>query len=181
MQLLALLLIPILFTTAEPIHTPAESIYDFSMQTIEGEETPLSDYAGKVLVVVNVASRCGKTPQYADLQSFYEAHRDKGLEILGFPANNFMGQEPGTNEQIKEFCTSKYGVSFPMFAKISVKGKDQHPLYAWLEEESGQRPKWNFHKYLINRKGEVVMSIGPSQKVSDPKIQKVILDELGKS
>jgi glutathione peroxidase len=92
-----------------------------------------------------------------------------------------MGQEPGTNEQIKEFCTSKYGVSFPMFAKISVKGKDQHPLYAWLEAETGQRPKWNFHKYLINRKGEVVMSIGPSQKVSDPDIQKVILDELGKS
>jgi glutathione peroxidase len=151
------------------------------MQTIDGEEAPLSEYAGKVLVVVNVASRCGNTPQYGDLQAFYEAHQEQGLEILGFPANNFMGQEPGTNEEIKAFCTREYAVSFPMFAKISVKGKDQHPLYTWLEAQTGQKPKWNFHKYLINRQGEVVMSIKPGQKVSDPDIQAAILAELAKS
>jgi len=180
MRILSLLVLLGLFPAFQPERPPVESIYDFTMQTIDGEEAPLSEYSGKVLVVVNVASRCGNTPQYGDLQSFYEEYQDQGLEILGFPANNFMGQEPGTNEEIKAFCTREYAVSFPMFAKISVKGKDQHPLYAWLEAQTGQKPKWNFHKYLINRQGEVVMSIKPGQKVSDPEIKAAILAELGK-
>lgn len=138
----------------------ASSVHDFSVQTIDGNEVSLSQYKGKVLLIVNVASECGFTPQYEDLQAFYEEYASQGVEVLGFPANNFGGQEPGSNEEIKAFCTSRFSVSFPMFAKISVVGADQHPLYEYLSAAAEQEPKWNFHKYLVDQEGKVVAVYG---------------------
>ncbi|KYG81917.1 glutathione peroxidase [Roseivirga ehrenbergii] len=131
------------------------SFYDFKMKTIEGKEISLSEFKGKKVLVVNVASECGFTPQYEDLQNLHEAYGDK-IVVLGFPANNFGGQEPGSNLAIQQFCTAKFGVTFQMFEKISVLGKDRAPLYAWLEKESGKAPNWNFCKYLIDEKGKVI-------------------------
>jgi len=130
------------------------SIYDFKMNSIEGQSIDFSKYKGKTLLIVNVASKCGFTPQYADLEKFHEQYGDK-VVVLGFPANNFGGQEPGTSQQIAEFCQKNYGVSFQMFEKISVKGEDQHPLYKWLQEKSGQEPTWNFCKYVVKPDGTV--------------------------
>jgi glutathione peroxidase len=129
--------------------------YDFTMKTIDGKEKPLADYRGKVLLVVNVASKCGHTPQYKGLEALYEKYGKKGFMILGFPANNFLWQEPGTDSEIQQFCTLKYNVTFDMFSKISVKGDDQHPLYQYLTKESPfpGKVKWNFQKYLIDREG----------------------------
>ena len=155
------------------------SFLDFSVETITGDSVSLSQYEGKVLVVVNVASKCGLTPQYEDLQRFYTEYADRGIEILGFPANNFMSQEPGTNQEIQTFCTSNYGVTFPMFSKISVKGRDQHPLYAFLEAQTGEDPSWNFHKYLVNKRGEVVASIAPRTNIYDPEVVAQIEGLLG--
>jgi len=154
--------------------TTAKSIYDFTMTSLDGKEVSLSDYKGKVVLIVNVASKCGLTPQYEDLQALYESHKDKGLVILGFPANNFMGQEPGTNEEIAAFCQKNYGVSFPMFSKISVKGSDVHPLYAYLKEATGQQPGWNFHKYLISKDGTKLTSIDPRSRVTDSTVKGMI-------
>lgn len=134
--------------------TAPQSIYDFKMPSIDGKQIDFSTYKGKSLLIVNVASKCGNTPQYADLQKLHEQYGDK-VTILGFPANNFGGQEPGTNLQIAEFCQQNYGVSFQMFEKISVKGEDQHELYKWLKEKSGQEPTWNFCKYLVKADGTV--------------------------
>jgi len=133
-------------------------IYQFVMEDISGDAVPLSNYSGNVLIIVNVASKCGYTPQYNDLEATYRAYKDRGLRILAFPANNFGNQEPGTNEEIKEFCSLTYDVTFDMFSKISVKGEDQHPLYRYITEESAVpgEIKWNFQKYLVNRRGEVV-------------------------
>ncbi len=140
---------------------PDSGIYSFTMKNIDGAEVPLSSFNGKVLLLVNVASKCGYTPQYKDLEALYRKYKDQGLEILGFPANNFMWQEPGTDAEIKAFCTTTYDVTFPMFSKISVKGNDQHPLYRYLTSESTDPKfagdvKWNFTKYLIDRKGGIV-------------------------
>ncbi|MDP5172004.1 MAG: glutathione peroxidase [Bacteroidia bacterium] len=154
------------------------SVHSFTMTSLQGEEVSLGDYAGKVVVIVNVASKCGLTPQYEDLQRFYTEYADRGVVVLGFPANNFAGQEPGTNEEIAQFCSANYGVSFPMFSKISVKGKEQHPLYQFLEEATGEKPGWNFHKYLINQEGQVVASISPQTGIYDPKVM-AMLKELG--
>jgi glutathione peroxidase len=134
------------------------SVYEFTARTIEGADKPLSDYRGKALLIVNTASKCGFTPQYRALEALYDRYRPQGLEVLAFPANNFMNQEPGTNRQIREFCAMKYDVSFPLFAKISVKGKDIHPLYAWLTRDSGLPGdiKWNFNKFLVDTSGRVV-------------------------
>jgi len=129
-------------------------LYEFKLASIDGQEIDFSQYKGKNLLIVNVASKCGYTPQYADLQKLHELHGDK-VTILGFPANNFMSQEPGSNEEIAEFCQKNYGVSFQMFEKISVKGKDQHALYALLKEQSGKEPSWNFCKYLVTKDGKV--------------------------
>ena len=131
-----------------------ESIYDFKMNSLEGKEIDFSQFRGKNLLIVNVASKCGFTPQYADLEKMHEELGDK-VVILGFPANNFGSQEPGTNLEIAEFCEKNYGVKFQMFEKISVKGDDQHPLYQWLKEKSGQEPSWNFCKYLVKPDGTV--------------------------
>ncbi len=134
----------------------ATSVDDFEMKTIDGDTVSLSQYDGKVKLFVNVASRCGNTPQYEGLQALYEKYKDDGLVILGFPANNFGQQEPGTDAEIKTFCNREYGVTFPMFSKISVKGADQHPLYKYLTTETGKQIDWNFAKILVGKNGEVV-------------------------
>jgi glutathione peroxidase len=134
----------------------ANSAHDFTLQTIEGQSAPLSQYKGKVLLLVNVASQCGYTPQYAGLQSLYEKYKGKGLVVVGVPANNFGGQEPGSNEDIKAFCTRKYNVSFPMMSKVSVKGSDMVPLYGYLTSQTGGDVKWNFTKFLVGKDGKVV-------------------------
>ncbi len=141
--------------------TPGASIYRFEMDNIDGTPVDIGTYSGKVLLVVNVASKCGYTPQYAGLQQLYEKYQDEGLVVLGFPANDFGSQEPGTDEEIKTFCTTNYNVAFPMFSKISVKGDDIHPLYAYLTSAESNPQyagpiTWNFNKFLIGRDGEVV-------------------------
>lgn len=161
-----------------------KSIYDFTMNSMEGTPIPLQKFKGKVVLVVNVASKCGLTPQYKELQGLYERYQSKGLEILGFPANNFLSQEPGSNKEIQQFCQRNYGVSFPMFKKISVKGENQHPLYVYLtsKKENGlfDAPvKWNFHKYLISKSGKLVASIGPAKRVVDKKVIALIEKLLG--
>ena len=138
-----------------------KGVLDFKVRDIDGKDVKLDKYKGNVLLVVNVASKCGYTPQYEGLQSVYSKYKDKGFYVLGFPANNFGGQEPGTEAEIKEFCTSKYHVTFPMFAKISVKGEDQDPLYKFLTSKETDPAfagdiTWNFNKFLVDRKGKVV-------------------------
>jgi glutathione peroxidase len=142
----------------------ALSLYDFKVQTIDGEERSLADYRGKTVLVVNTASNCGFTPQYESLEALYQQYKTRGFEILAFPANNFMGQEPGTNAEIKTFCSTRFHTSFPLFAKISVKGKDQAPLYHWLTQDSGfpGAIAWNFTKFLVGPDGRVVARFGSS-------------------
>ena len=133
---------------------PVKSLYDFKMNSIEGKTIDFSQYKGKTLLIINVASQCGNTPQYADLQKLHDQYGGK-VTLLGFPANNFGSQEPGSNQEIQTFCKKNYGVTFQMFEKISVKGADQHPLYAWLKEKTGQEPTWNFCKYIVKPDGTV--------------------------
>lgn len=152
--------------------TTAGSFYDFKMKALDGQPIDFSTYKGKTLLIVNVASKCGNTPQYADLQKLQETYGDK-VTILGFPANNFGGQEPGTNLEIGEFCQKNYGVTFQMFEKISVKGNDQHALYAWLKEKTGSEPTWNFCKYLVKPDGTVKFFASKVQP-----LDKQIVDEL---
>ena len=148
------------------------SLYDFTMDDIDGKPVNLGDYKGKVLLVVNTASLCGNTPQYTDLESIYEQYRDKGFEVLAFPANNFGQQEPGSNAEIKGFCLTKYSVSFPLFSKISVKGSDKHPLYRYLTEQSPfpGEVEWNFQKYLVDRSGKIVARYHHRTKPLAPEI-----------
>jgi glutathione peroxidase len=134
--------------------TTVSSLYDFKVNSLDGTPIDFSKYKGKTLLIVNTASKCGYTPQYAELQKLHEQYGNK-ITILGFPANNFGGQEPGSNSEIGEFCKKNYGVTFQMFEKVSVKGDDQHPLYAWLKEKTGQEPTWNFCKYLVKPDGTV--------------------------
>ena len=159
----AILIGAILTMTTSLIAGP--SLYTFTLNSIEGKPAPLADYKGKVILIVNVASRCGYTPQYSGLEATYEKYKDKGFVILGFPANNFGAQEPGTNDEIKTFCTRKYNVTFPMYAKISVKGADKAPLYSYLTEQTGPGIagdiKWNFTKFLVDRNGKVVQRFEP--------------------
>lgn len=147
-------------------------LYAFTMKTIDGKEKKLSDYKGKVLLIVNVASKCGFTPQYKGLESLYNKYKNKGFVILGFPENNFHGQEPGTNSEIKQFCTQNYGVTFDMFSKISVKGEDQSPLYKYLTEDTPVRGdvQWNFQKYLVDRDGNVVAKFEPGTEPLDKSV-----------
>jgi len=153
-----------------------KSIYDFTMKTIDGKEKSLADYKGDVLLVVNVASLCGYTPQYKDLEEVYEKYKEKGFHILAFPANNFGEQEPGTDSEIKTFCESKYSVTFDLFSKISVKGDDQHPLYRYITKDSPfpGDVKWNFQKYLVDKKGNIVAMFPSRVKPTDKQfIEKV--------
>ncbi len=152
-----------------------ESVYSFTLEDIDGHPTALKDFRGQVLLLVNVASKCGYTRQYEGLQALYEKYRDRGLVVLAFPANNFGGQEPGTNEQIKQFCSTTYGVAFPVFAKISVRGDDMHPLYQFLTSSPGN-PRcagdiaWNFTKFLIGRRGDVVGRYEPAIEPFDERL-----------
>jgi glutathione peroxidase len=151
------------------------NLHNFTATAIDGTEYPLAQFAGKKVMVVNVASKCGLTPQYKSLQALYEKYKDRGLVIVGFPANNFLAQEPGTNEEIRAFCEENYGVTFPMMAKISVKGDDIHPLYAWLTKkgENGvadAEVMWNFQKFLIDAQGNFVRSIDPRTSPDDEEI-----------
>jgi glutathione peroxidase len=150
-----------------------KSVHDFKVKDIDGNEVSLSKYKGKVLVFINTASKCGLTPQYKDIQAFYEEYKSKGVEVLGFPANDFMGQEPGTEKEIKEFCSTKFAVTFPMFSKISVKGSNMAPLYKYLtdKKQNGVEDapvKWNFQKFLVDKNGKLVKSFAPSTSVTDP-------------
>lgn len=175
-------IITIIMLSAIMVAPSSNSIHQFTMTSLEGEDVSLEKFKGKVLLIVNVASKCGLTPQYEDLQKLYDERNADGLEILGFPANNFAGQEPGTKSEIKEFCTKNYGVTFPMFSKISVKGNDTHPLYQFLTEKEkngvmDSKVKWNFQKYLLDKDGNLVAMIPPSQSVLSSEVQSQI-DEL---
>ncbi len=166
-----LLFITLFFVT----YMNAQQFYDFKVKTIEGEPFDLNTLKGKKVMVVNTASKCGLTPQYADLEKLYKTYQNNRFIIIGFPANNFLSQEPGTNNEIKEFCTKNYGVTFPMMEKISVKGKDMHPLYQWLTSKAqngvtDSEVKWNFQKYLIDENGRLVAVISPREKPDNEKI-----------
>ena len=152
-------------------------IYNFGLVGIDGKPSPLAFYKGRVMLIVNVASQCGYTPQYAGLEALYEKYKDRGFLVLGFPANNFGGQEPGTNEEIKTFCTRKYNVTFPMYSKISVKGDDQAPLYKYLVKMDPSHSgdvKWNFTKFLVDRDGNVVERFEPAVTPEDPQVRAAI-------
>lgn len=179
-------------------------LYGIAVKRIDGTPASLGDFEGKVLLVVNVASKCGLTPQYAALEKIHETFRDSGFSVLGFPANDFAAQEPGSNAEISQFCTTNYGVQFPMFEKISVKGDDQHPLYAALVAEQpkavhnnpsqlratldkhGLGPKndtdvmWNFEKFLVDRNGKAVARFAPDIAPDDPRITAAIEAEIAK-
>ena len=178
------------------------SLFDIPLRRIDGSAARLADYRGNVLLVVNVASKCGLTPQYTGLESLYQDKRGQGLEVLGFPANNFKGQEPGSDSQIADFCSVNYHVHFPLFSKISVLGEDQHPLYARLtaaqpaaigdgpfrerlksygvNSENSADVLWNFEKFLLSRKGEVVARFAPDVTADDPRLVSAIDEELAK-
>lgn len=151
------------------------NFHSFSAKTIDGEEISMEKFKGKKILVVNVASKCGFTKQYADLQKLYEEYGGDDFTIIGFPANNFLKQEPGTNEEIKEFCTLNYGVTFPMMSKISVKGSDIHPIYAWLTKKENNgimdaKVSWNFQKFMIDEEGKLVDYVSPKGKPYNEKI-----------
>ena len=151
----------------------ASSIHEFTLNSIDGKPAPLAAYKGKVVLVVNVASRCGYTPQYTGLEALYEKYKDKGLVVIGFPANNFGMQEPGTDEEIKTFCSSKYNVTFPMYSKISVKGDDTAPLYQYLMKEKGA-VKWNFTKFLAGKDGKVIQKFDSAVTPDSPELVNAI-------
>ena len=165
-------------TVKEPTkvaHEKHGSPLDFTAKTIDGKEQKLSDYKGKVVLLVNVASKCGLTPQYTALESLYAKYKDQGFVIVGFPANNFGGQEPGTNEEIKQFCTGKYNVTFPMMSKISVKGDDKDPLYKFLTEGGAGKEfagdiEWNFAKFLVDRNGNVIARFASKTTPDSPQV-----------
>jgi glutathione peroxidase len=156
-----------------------KTVYEFTLNSIDGQPTPLSSFKGKVALLVNVASRCGYTPQYAALESVYEKYKDQGFMIVGIPANNFGGQEPGTNQEIKTFCSAKYHVSFPMMAKVSVRGSDITPLYQFLTDksahpETGGEIGWNFTKFLVGPDGKVIARFDSAVEPDSPQVTSAI-------
>ncbi len=170
----ALILLPML-------STPAASLYDIPVKDIDGNTTSLAPYKGKVLLIVNVASHCGFTPQYQALEAEYQTNQEKGLVVLGFPCNQFMGQEPGSNEEIKQFCTSKYNVTFPLFDKIEVNGAHRHPLYTALAGSESPFPGdigWNFTKFLISRDGRIIKRFSSNIKPNSPEVLAAIASAL---
>ena len=162
----------------DPI-VPSQTIHDFALETIDGKHKKLSDFAGDVLLVVNVASKCGLTPHYRGLQSLYDEKRERGFAVLGFPCNQFGGQEPGTNADVQAFCSTTYGVTFPMFAKLDVNGANRSPLYAWLTAAQTQPDgpgdiAWNFAKFLIGRDGAVRARFNPRVEPGDAQLRSAI-------
>jgi glutathione peroxidase len=164
-----------MFVLAAAITFGQSSIYDFKVKDIEGNEFDMASLKGKKVLVVNTASKCGLTPQYASLQALYDQYGGEKFTIIGFPANNFLSQEPGSNEEIQQFCQKNYGVTFPMMSKISVKGDDMAPIYQWLTQKAKNGVKdsevsWNFQKYMIDENGHLVDFVSPKTKPDDPKI-----------
>lgn len=155
---------------------PSKSIFEFKANLISGEAKDLSDYKGKVLLIVNTASGCGFTPQYEALQGLYEKYKDRGFEVLAFPSNNFGGQEPGSNEEIQKFCNLRFKVKFPLFEKVDVKGASAHPLFKYLTQESAHKGsiKWNFSKFLIDQNGQVIDRFASTTDPLSDKVQKAI-------
>lgn len=156
----------------------ATSVHEFTLTSIGGKPVALSAFKGKPVLIVNVASKCGYTPQYAGLQALYEKYKDRGLVVIGVPANNFGGQEPGSNEEIASFCKRNYGVTFPMMSKVSVTGSDKTPLYQYLTSETGGEVKWNFTKFLIGKNGRVAARFEPNVKPDAPELAAAIEKEL---
>jgi glutathione peroxidase len=174
-----LILILMLCVACAGLSAQSKSIYDFTMKSIDGQQVSLGSYSGKVVLLVNVASKCGFTPQYTALEAVYEKYKDKGLVIVGIPANNFAQQEPGTDDEIKKFCSSKYSVTFPMMAKVSVLGDDKTPLYSFLTAKDTDPQfagdiKWNFTKFLFGRDGKPVARFEPNVTPDDPKVKAAI-------
>ncbi|HWA91002.1 MAG TPA: glutathione peroxidase [Rhizomicrobium sp.] len=157
------------------------TLHDFSFKSIDGGQLPLTQFKGKAVLVVNVASQCGLTPQYSGLEALWQARRDQGLVVLGVPANDFGAQEPGTESEIKTFCETRFAVDFPMTAKEHVIGADAHPLYKWVAAELGEgaAPKWNFHKYLFNKDGTIAGTFGSRTEPNDAEITQAIDKALG--
>ena len=156
----------------------SDNLLNIPVTTIKGEQKTLADFAGKAVLVVNTASKCGYTPQYEGLEALHQRYTPKGFAVLGFPSNDFRGQEPGTEKEIQEFCTLTYGVKFPMFEKVSVIGENATPLYRALTQATGTAPGWNFHKYLISRDGRVVAQFPSKTKPDDPALVAAIEREL---
>jgi glutathione peroxidase len=156
-------------TPDAPVKAVAGSVFDFKIRSLQGKEIDLNAYRGKKLLLVNTASRCGYTYQYEDLQKLHEQYGNQ-VAVVGFPANNFLWQEPGTNDDIASFCEVNYGVTFPLSEKISVKGRDKHPLYQWLQNKTGKAPSWNFCKYLFDEQGNFLGFYPPTVKPMDPEI-----------
>lgn len=155
------------------------SIYEFTMKTLQGKERSLKEYEGKVMIIVNVASKCGLTPQYEGLEATFKAYQSLGLCVLGFPANDFLLQEPGSDEQIASFCEANYGVSFDMYSKICVKGPEMHPLYQFLTQKRYNQledadVKWNFQKFIVDKKGVIRKVVSPKTKIDSPEIKDII-------
>lgn len=171
-------------TSQDATNVKAHSVLDFTMNTIDGEARSLSVYKGNVLMIINTASKCGYTPQYETLEQLYRTYKENGLRVLAFPANNFLWQEPGTNEEIKEFCTTKYDVTFDLFEKISVKGRNKHPLYRYITEDSPLpgEIKWNFQKYLVNREGKIVArfvsTVDPMSREIREKVEQLLAESI---
>ena len=173
------------FVACASLFAQAKTIYDFTIKSIDGQPVPLSSYSGKVVLVVNVASKCGFTPQYAGLEAVYEKYKDRGLVIVGIPANNFAQQEPGTNDEIKKFCSNKYNVTFPMMSKVSVLGDDKAPLYTFLtgkdtDPQYAGDIKWNFTKFLFDRSGKPVARFEPATTPDSPEVTAAIEAALAK-
>jgi glutathione peroxidase len=173
------------FVACASLFAQSKTIYDFTIKSIDGQPVSLGSYSGKVVLLVNVASKCGFTPQYAGLEAVYEKYKDKGLVIVGVPANNFMQQEPGTNDEIKKFCSNKYNVTFPMMSKVSVKGDDQTPLYQFLtgkdtDPQYAGDIKWNFTKFLFDRSGKPVARFEPATTPDSPEVTAAIEAALAK-
>jgi glutathione peroxidase len=179
-----LILVLMLCAATSMMAGQAKSIYDFTMRSIDGQQVSLSSYRGKVVLLVNVASRCGFTPQYTALEAVYEKYKDRGLVIVGIPANNFGQQEPGTDAEIKTFCSMKYSVTFPMMSKVSVLGEDKTPLYVFLTDTSvnpaiGGEIKWNFTKFVFDRNGNPVARFEPKVTPDSPQVIAAIESALG--
>ena len=162
------------FSSKKDLKPVSGSIYDFKIKSLDGKEIDFSQYKGKNILIVNTASKCGYTYQYEDLEKLHQQYGNQ-VTVLGFPANNFLWQEPGSNSDIAEFCQRNYGVDFQMFEKISVKGSDQHPLYQWLEAKSGKTPSWNFCKYIIDKQGDVIAFYPATVKPLDSAIVNKIM------